>query len=334
MSEAILRALEGREQIRAALDVIGERVQRGGTPCRCQLGYQGGYEEATVYWHDNCGLWCMLDTKLIENRSWCCFGTTQPTPGGMLSIMCEINSPFEGIRRDIAGVFAKDDGGHVYLAHTGKVGGGRPGIGKSAFWHFYGGKAVETIEWSDGGTSPAVVIGRIDGEHLLISMAGFVRQVEDFKSLAASGKLPAQKITFGPEFKPEFEGNRRAYSPSGQIEARCDHGAVVNRLYDELKSTGREVANGRPDLYVLGDAVATHIFEVKTDTSTTSIYQGIGQLMFHGAVDELPPKRILVLPSQPGEATRNILARLDIAVLVFDWEDGLPVFHGLKGVME
>ena len=49
-------------------------------------------------------------TREIEGRRyWNGFGIKEPSEGKGLTIICEINFPIEGIRRDIAAAFAKDD---------------------------------------------------------------------------------------------------------------------------------------------------------------------------------------------------------------------------------
>jgi hypothetical protein len=53
--------------------------------------------------------------------------------GKSLTITVEINPPHEGEDRPVAGLFARDAENRIYLAHTGKVGGGRTGRGSNAF---------------------------------------------------------------------------------------------------------------------------------------------------------------------------------------------------------
>jgi hypothetical protein len=323
-----------RGEIRNAFDTIAEHLRQGAQAFKRQVGYRGGYEEETIYWHSRHGFWCLFDPEIAKTHYWCCFGTMDPADVRMVSITCQTNSPFEGTDRRTGGVFVRDDSGRVYLAHSGKIGGGRPGIGKQAFREFYGQKGVETVEWPDGRKSSVIVIGRIDGKYLLADVVGFVRQVQHFKALATRGRLATRREQLRHDFSPEFEGSRRSYTPSGEVEARCDHGAVVNRLYDELTSAGHKAANSRPDLYILKRGNVTHLFEVKTDTSTTSLYQGIGQLMLHGAAMNPIPKRILMLPDHPKETTRKALRCLGIAVLVFEWDAGQAIFPGLGDIVE
>lgn len=334
MSDILLTPLAESRAIRSALDHIAKRMKQGAKVYKRRIGFPGGHNDGTVYWHDGLQFWCLFNPDFLANRYYTCFGTMNPAEHDMVSITVEFNTAHDGVNRALGGLFVRDGAGHVYMAHTGKVGGGRPGIYKGAFWDFYGPDNAETVQWPDRSTSPVAVIGEITSPRLMERTVEFVRLVEEFKECAVHGTLRrTHEERLGQEFRPEFEGKRRGYVPSGEVEARCDHGTVVNRLHDELTEAGRETANGLPDLYILERGSRTHLFEVKTDTSTSSLYQGVGQLMLHGAAQGRTPKCILVLPDQPRESTREALNRLGIAVLLFGWKDGQPVFTRLSDVL-
>jgi len=318
-----LLPLTDRGEIEAAYGEVTERLKLGTRAFDCKIGYHSGYVAHTVYWHNGLGFWWLLDPKVAKNRYWCCYGIENPEHLNMLSITVETNSPFEGVNRRIGGVIVRDDKGRVYIAHSGKVGGGRPGIGKEAFWEFCsGGEQVETVRWPDGRESQVIVIAPVDSQHLAMHVARFVHEVARFKAAIASGKPLEPPRPRPPTFKPEFEGPRRGYTLSGEIEAQCEHGTVVNRLHEALKMDGYNAVNDRRDLYILDGNEVTHLFEVKTDLSTTSFYQGVGQLMLHGATLDPAPRRILVVPGRLNGATEQALERLGIVVLVFKWDDG------------
>jgi len=323
----------GRGEIETAYGQMTERLKAGTEAFDRKIGYHGGYIEHTVYWHAGLGFWWLLDPKVANNRYWCCYGIENPEHRDMLSITVETNSPLEGVNRRVGGLFVKDQAGRVYIAHSGKVGGGRPGIGKESFWEVYGGEQVQTVQWPDGRQSEVIVIAPVDSEHLPAHIARFVHEVAQFKVAAISGKTALSRERPRRIFTPEFEGHRRGYAPAGEIEAHCDHGIVVNRLHKVLTEAGHNTVNDRRDLYILAGDKVTHLFEVKTDLSTTSLYQGVGQLMLHGAGQDLAPRRILVVPGQPSIATRQALERLGIAVLVFEWKDGQVIFPRLGDVV-
>lgn len=328
-----LLPMTDRREIEAAYSEMTRRLQAGTQAFDRKIGYHSGYVEHEVCWHSDLGFWWLLNRTVANNRWWCCYGIEDPEHRDMLSITVETNSPFQGVNRRIGGVFVKDEAGRVYIAHSGKVGGGRPGIGKEAFWEAYGGEQVETVRWPDGQKSRAIVIAPVDSERLPAHIARFVHEVARFKDAVARGKSTVRRERLRRIFTPEFEGQRRGYTPAGEIEARCDHGTVVNRLHEALKAAGHDAVNDRRDLYILVDDNVTHLFEVKTDLSTTSLYQGVGQLMLHGAALEPVPRRILVVPGQPTGDTLRALERLGITVLVFDWVDGQPTFPCLRDAL-
>src|SRR5437879_1975153 len=102
-----------------------ERFQRA-------LGWQGGYQEQTVYWNQREEIWSVFDPQMAMNRCWCAFGTDDPSKHKSLNIIMECNPPHEGVDRRCGGAFLTQNR-HVFLARSGKIGGGRKGIGKSAF---------------------------------------------------------------------------------------------------------------------------------------------------------------------------------------------------------
>jgi hypothetical protein len=120
----------------------------------------------TVHWNPRLHFWSLLDAERAKGRFWCCFGTDDPNNHKSPAIVCEINPPKEGYDRRAAGVLLRDDAGKIYLGHSGKIGGGRKGIGKSNFLSFYQGKLV-TVQWPDSYESDLIVIGQVDGKQLV-----------------------------------------------------------------------------------------------------------------------------------------------------------------------
>jgi len=133
-----------------------------------KVGHKGASRECLVRWSKDLGLW-FYSRKIEGRRYWNVFGLSEVAPkqNSMLSIVCEINPPVEGLDRRIGGAFARDEHGHSWLVHRGKIGGGRPGIGKKLFFRNYHGE-----------------IGEIDGDRFAIigdtSSPDFVQRVRDF----------------------------------------------------------------------------------------------------------------------------------------------------------
>jgi hypothetical protein len=151
------------------------------------VGWPGGNDTFTLYHHPAEGFWAVLEPDREVGRYWCALGTEDPIPSRMVGLVCEINSPFEGANRRVAGLFARDSSGTVYLAHSGRVGGGRRGIGKEAFRAFFTDGEVREVQWPSGTVTETLVVGRLDDDRLPASIARFVRTVEQFKVIAVQG---------------------------------------------------------------------------------------------------------------------------------------------------
>lgn len=307
------------------------------------IGTQGGTNSYKFWWHPDPGLWVVLEASENGNRSWNCFGTGDPTQGnGAIAPSCEINFPHEGINRSVAGLFARDVAGHVHVVHSGKIGGGRPGISKSRFVEFFSGSDQwEEIFWPDDEkVTAALDLGPVDAEDLVFRIHHFVRAVEQFKERAEEGQLgePAELSEDDgegePSYTPEFSGKRASYTV-GAIESRCDHGRIVDALRETLQAAlpGRSfrVGNTRHhDLYLARSNKMVAHFEVKTDAALSSIYTAIGQLMYHNSGPALQITRIIVLPEALGARGITRLNQLGFKVLLYRWVRNRPAFPALR----
>ena len=312
------------EALRSCLSARSKKLKRN-------VGWPGGHGKFNLHWQEDAGFWVVFDLK-ERSRYWCAYGTMDPNPHSSKNITCEINPPTEGIDRRCGGVFLKDSSSGLYLAHSGGVGGGRHGIGKINFLEQYSG-TLEEIEWPDGVTAEVVLLGKIGGGSFVNNIATYLRSVEAFKA-AAAGQTPTPITEKNPDliFAPEFEGPRKKYRLTSAIESQCDHGTVVNTLHAELKALGFDAyKTSKIDLFLAdGKANITHLIEVKTDQSTTSLYQAVGQVMLHGALEKSDPQRILVLPGEVSTDTASRIKKLGIVIVRYDWKRSQPIFANLK----
>lgn len=177
-------AITDRRQIEEAYAEFARVVSEGGVAIQRMVGYQGGSELADLLWYEDLQLWVLLQPDRIETRYWCAFGVDDPRPASMLGITCEINPPKEGVDRRCAGLFARDQGGNLILAHSGKIGGGRAGIGKEAFLTHLGDSDIVAVNFSGGGEYDYVAIGRVNNPDFLQRLATFVHTVGRFKEQA------------------------------------------------------------------------------------------------------------------------------------------------------
>jgi hypothetical protein len=163
-----LSPITTRKESKVAFDALRSCLVKGAKKFDRNVGWPGDHGQFNLYWHDDAGFWVVFGVEELS-RYWCAYGTMDPKAHRSVDITCEINPPTEGIDRRCAGVFLKDSGSGLYLAHSGKVGGGRKGIGKTNFLEEYSGSREE-IEWPDGVTAEVVLC---NGPRKLDTKMGF-----------------------------------------------------------------------------------------------------------------------------------------------------------------
>ena len=321
-----------QSEISGAYNRVVEKLKHRAKPFTRHIGWQGGNVKGEVFWLSDHKIWFLLDRHKGESRYWFLIGLQNPEDRSVLQITCEVNAPIEGVNRMCAGVFLKDDRNNIYMGHSGKIGGGRKGIGKNEFIQWRG-ETLDTVEWSDGKKTDSIIIGCVNSQHFNSQLASFAKQVEEFKSYTTGEIItkPKQKKS-KTLFTPEFSGIRSGYKINNSIEAKCNHGVIINTLRDILLQMGKNVKRDRyRDLFIQSGKRITHLFEAKTDVSRTNIYTGIGQLIFLGMQENIP-KRILVLPDLPDDMSFKVLRELGINVLTFSWKKDIPIFKNIMSL--
>lgn len=288
------------------------------------IGYRPATAYADVYWNRHFRFWFADEPRAAHH--WMPFGVMEPTgTSTALHIAVEINTPRKA-GHGCAGLFLQDDEGKVYLAHTGRVGGGRPGINRKQYLAKHGIKSRDVVRYDND--KIAILIGQVERPDLVRRIAGFVHDVAAFKASRPDHSaidLPRQADR---PFRPKFTGNVR-YATSGQRQANLLHDLVVSELNRTLNRRGR--MTGRRDLFVRGPGgTVSTLYEVKTDCSTTSVYTGAGQLLLNGLSEKKRPRLILVIPGIASKATSEVLQKLQIEVLTYRWRNNKPVFPGMS----
>lgn len=319
------------------------RLTDGVAPIRKGLGWRSGWSEFDVYWHPAEQVWCVLEPEFAETRYWCCFGPDDPTGPHDLSISCEINFAYEGVNRRIAGAFVKDDEGRVYVAHSGKVGGGHEGVGKEAFLKYVDSPVRAAVAWPDGQKTEMLILGMLDSSDFVRNVATFVSEVASFKEAVREGRTADRDLP--PTPGEDYDSDLGDYFPESllgvasfdqktrKIEIRLAHGPVVHALRDAIEGAGFVAKkNNRIDLAAVtaaGEIVT--VFEVKTSVDWGSVYGAIGQLMYYGKTGAHSPKRLVaVLPTGGPADLDSRLATIGLGVVRYQYDKGLPVFEGLE----
>jgi len=294
------------------------------------IGYPGGTEHnASVYtdgsyWYWSSGRRSSKD-KIPRFLNW--FGLFDSVND--LQISVEINTPFIGRTRQVAGYFARDsDTGSIYLFHSGRVAGGTKGVGKNAFLAWSQQTPVEIAD-SVGGVRDGILVMPIAGIAASRSAIRYVNTVANFKRAVRAGELNSRSFQRKEkdlnDFRSESSG-RRTGRRSPEIDYLSRHGEVVDALYSwrtssKMPDRSRIVKNVLIDLGVESRGELVEVFEVKTSSSRSDIYRAIGQLMVHGTA--IKCRRVIVLPGTEQIATdqRRALQRLRIEIINFDLDE-------------
>lgn len=288
------------------------------------VGYKGESQKLHAHWSSELDIWWIAEDS--GNRYWNAFGTGEPKwdTSYSHSITCEINPPYEGIDRRIAGVFAKDPDDKLHLLHRGKLGGGKPGIGKALFIKEFTG----TWEEVEDGTefTKLALVASFENPRFAEQIADFVHEVERIKVAPSTIKAPA---LLAPVFRDEFFGTKKLSSIGSRTLANSDHGLVVNTLAKNLKDKGFAVGNTRNvDLFILDSAGnPTVMFEVKTDLTSTQVYEAVGQLYFHSAKLGAKCRLIALFPNNISQDIKDTFRTLGIQLLTYNFINNLPVFE-------
>jgi hypothetical protein len=178
-----LELLTDSRAVQAAMTQLSEQLASIATQSsRQQLGFRGGASQELVHWSSQLAVWGVC-TKL-SNRYWNAFGVDRPVEGSPLAITVEVNPPFTGVDRKMAGAVAVESStGKRFLVHRGRIGGGRQGIGASLFWsRFRGGVSMRESERQE--PSRVVVVGEIGAPSFPRDLAAFVHEVARIKRAA------------------------------------------------------------------------------------------------------------------------------------------------------
>lgn len=173
----LLRVVEDEAEIRKYQELFSKSIiDLSNEDFMMSVGFPGGQEEAEkTYWSDKLNMW-IQSFEIEESRYWNGFGLKKPEPPKSSNIVCEINFPIKDINRRVAGVFAKDENGEVYILHRGKLGGN---FGKRDFEEKYNGDW--TLVQDRNQETNMVLIGKLNDPNLPYNVRDFVLEVNRIK---------------------------------------------------------------------------------------------------------------------------------------------------------
>jgi hypothetical protein len=292
------------------------------------IGYPGGREQAArvatdgTYWFWTSNARGSDVTK--RRLNW--FGVLSEGPG--VAITVEINTAYKGRNNLAAGFFARDpETGTVYLLHSGRVGGGAKGVGKSSFLTWAKREKQTLVEAVDstGGVRQGLIVMPVEGSTAARSAIRYIDLVRGFKKAARNGEVHSRDFQ---EQQREFDNyfsearGRRTGSRSSDIDYVSRHGEIVDALQKWraarlLPRRCRIVKDVFIDLGVAKGNKLVEVFEVKPKADRSSIYSAVGQLFIHGRDEGC--RRTIVLPNgEPlGSGLAKALQRLQIGTIRF-----------------
>lgn len=297
----------------------------------CWVGYPGGSFEDTVMYSPELDIWLSHIGFNQENKFWNGFGIGRPIERKNNSLVGEINFPHSGIKRTIAGAFGIEDDGTILVLHRGKIGGGKPGIGKAIFTDNFRGDYVKAID-GDRETSFCLV-GELYSQLFPFQVSTFIHEIQRIKKILTTSNISDFDYLLNFVYTAESSGTSISERNEPNEVIRT-HGIIVNALAAELRERGIQHANDRNrDLYIHDSRKITSLFEVKVSSATQNLYSAVGQLLIYSIPIRNPVKLIAVLPDQLSEPVVNRFAELGISVLYYRIEKGVPKFIDLDSML-
>lgn len=311
-----LHVIDNPARIKKYQNYLSEKLCKGERR-KDRVGFQGGNMEIDLYRFPRYGLWWGYERA--DNRHWNAFGHTKDLrdASGSANIICEINFAFRHTWL-VAGAFVEDEKGEIYMVHSGKIGGGRHGIGKSRFEERFRGEWVGVEK--NGESKQVTVVSPLYDDSLIENIAHFVSEVHRIKH--ADDDQGSDFINSA--FRPEFEGRRKTYTTRDEITADVEHGKIVRSLYEKAKGMNIDAKNNQQTDLLLGGKSGIAMVEVKTDTDPQKRYAAIGQLLYHSGGTNV--KYLVAIFPSFDKRFRKVLEELDIAAVTWHKEDGTYKF--------
>lgn len=295
----------------------------------CWVGYPSGSFQDTVRYSPELDIW--ISQAEHEKKYWNGFGVGRPIEGKNISLNGEINFPYEGNNRRIAGAFAVEDNGKILVLHRGKIGGGKPGIGKNYFTDNYRGDFVIAID-GDRETEFCLV-GELNSQHFPRQVANFINEIYRVKNIE-DGET-STNFSYLTDFSYTNEHSGQSVTERNDpIVIERTHGIVVNALAKELQNRSLKIGNDRNrDLFIHSRGQITTLFEIKTSSSTQSLYSAVGQLLIYSIPIKNPVKLIAVLPDKLSKSVIKKFASLGIEILYYQWDYEEPTFNDINKLL-
>lgn len=296
-----------------------------GVPARgVRLTWRGGELRTTIHWARDDGFWWAFEPRnaratssgaAVAARHALLLGHAPDAPAKRESITCEINLPRTAADRKVAGIIAADERGALYLAHSGRMGGARPGQRKSGFRTFLADGVWRPLAWPDGEESEALIVAPLDSPRLTRLLGQFVDAVQRFKA----GDAPRART--GLCVTPDG---------AGSAAVACDRQLIDRALREELAKRG--LFGGAHDLFSLRVERPQPLFALVANGGGNELALAVGSLALASARGGPDVRPILVAPAALADGDAA-LGALPFACVRFRWRGARAVFDGLDDAL-
>ncbi|PCI11636.1 hypothetical protein COB72_00360 [bacterium] len=325
----MLTQLTQKSAVKKAMNTMQRHFAMGAVIKKCNLGSQAGAVSHNLIVREDLGIWRAKHQE-GDNHFWCPFGILPLSVKDNQNMTVQLNPPIGPESRATSTLLATDQQGKCFVCHTGRIGGGRVGVGKTKFLEWFGQPTTEILR---PGKKPveALVLAEIDSPRLGALLARYVKSVADFKE----GHKPAIPFVGSPQSNKstyEFSGTKNIPAKDSYV-AQCDHGLIHRALHDLIARSGKKVWRDQQRDLMVGPKKTPEVeFEIKPSTNTQSIYTAIGQLKLHG-VYLRPERSVLVVPSGLSKSATAKICSLGIEVLTYSMDDSKIKFNGLSRII-
>jgi hypothetical protein len=222
--------------------------------------------------------------------------------------------------------------------HSGRVGGGKRGVGKAAFLQWREEPTQDVMD-SSRGIRKGVVVMPVEGVAASRSALRYIDSIATFKRAARNGELKSpifkRKVKGWKEFYSEPRGRRKSKGAK-MVDYVSRHGEVVDalrlwRTEGKLQKGERLVKSILIDMGIALAGKLVEVFEVKTSAGRFDVYAAIGQLLVHGT--SATCRRAIVLPKNEALAPDLLVAlkRMSIELLRFKLDaKGTTILSGVR----
>ena len=279
-----------------------------------------------AYWNETHGYWAFFgksDAKTsLGWRYWNAFGTKPETL--RKNMLVEINPPQLGVAKGTQGLIALDSEGGRWILHGGRIHPGDERVDSATFASLSGLKPVE-VTFSNNSKRAYFLAAPLDrgSDALHVALAQFVERCGYVRNSVLHGKADADLDQQVDEAEgtsnPEKRGSY-VIPPRGEVEAERIHGDVWDALAAGLDRrkvghTNKRVGRYGPDLRTRDEPLS--LFEIKTDTTASSIYEALGQLLMYEQLLGKSYAKALVVPGAPPDKLAAVLTGFEVEIIIY-----------------